>query len=236
MQIVNTGNRFVNSYLICTFKGVVAVDSGYRDGFDRYRQMMEENAISFEDIRWILLTHAHDDHAGFLNELLRATDAKLILHPNAVPRIATGQNAPGHYADRTAAIVSTILNITGSVKHGFEPITDTARFLPWDGFDQPMSDFGLQILSVPGHTSDSISLVTEDFDIFCGDAAMNDFPSKHHISIFLEDEKLYAQSWDTILASGAKMIYPGHGKPFPVQELRSCLPFAARIKPVGQHR
>ena len=235
MQIINTGNRFVNSYLIRTYKGVVAVDSGYRDGFDRYRRIMEENAISFEDIRWILLTHAHDDHAGFLNELLRVTDAKLILHPNAVPRIATGENASGHYADRTAAIVSAILNITGSIKHGFEPITDTARFLLWDGFDQPMSDFGLQILSVPGHTSDSISLVTEDFDIFCGDAAMNGFPSKHHISIFLEDETLYAQSWETMLASGAKMVYPGHGEPFPVQELRSCLPFAQRMKPVGRN-
>ena len=38
-------------------------------------------------------TLAHDDHAGFLNEVLAATGADVILHPGAVEGLKRGQNS-----------------------------------------------------------------------------------------------------------------------------------------------
>lgn len=33
----------------------------------------EKNNIKSSDIKYVFLTHAHDDHAGFLNEVLEET-------------------------------------------------------------------------------------------------------------------------------------------------------------------
>lgn len=236
MQIISTGNRIVNSYLVQTPRGYVAVDSGYRDGFPAYCKTLEQNNISLSDIRYLFLTHSHDDHVGFMGELLAATDAKLILHRSAVARIAEGKNFPGKYADRKASLVSGLMNLTGSVKHGFDPIEEESRMIPWDGSSQPLSGFGLTVIALPGHTPDSIGLLTADGELFCGDAAMNGFPSSHRISIFLEDPSQYAKSWDTILASGSSELYPGHGAPFAADDLRNFREYADRIRPISKQK
>ncbi|RJR38715.1 MAG: MBL fold metallo-hydrolase [Desulfobacteraceae bacterium] len=48
--------------------------------------------INLRDINYVVLTHAHDDHAGFLNEVLEGTNAELVLHEKAVERLKIGHN------------------------------------------------------------------------------------------------------------------------------------------------
>ncbi len=84
MEIRNLGNRVVNNYLIPCDEGYILIDTGYENGFRRFQRKLAENGIRPEDIRYVFLTHAHDDHAGFLNDVLAITDAKVILHPLAV--------------------------------------------------------------------------------------------------------------------------------------------------------
>ncbi len=62
----------------------------------------------------------------------------------------------------------------------------------------------------PGHTLDSISLKLGNI-IFCGNAAMNGFPSMKRITIWIEDKKAFQSSWNVLLADmtggGDKMIH-----------------------------
>ena len=69
-----------------------------------------------------------------------------------------------------------------------------------------------KIIDTPGHTADSISLLIDDGVLFCGDSAMNGFPSTHKITIFAESKLEFIQSWKTIINTKPKMIYPGHGE------------------------
>lgn len=78
MEIRNLGNRVVNNYLISCDEGYILIDTGYENGFRRFQRKLAENGIRPEDIRYVFLTHAHDDHAGFLNDVLAITDAKVI--------------------------------------------------------------------------------------------------------------------------------------------------------------
>ncbi|MBW6465248.1 MAG: MBL fold metallo-hydrolase [Brevefilum sp.] len=41
---------------------------------------MKKLGISVKKIRFLFLTHHHDDHAGFLNDLIRDSDAMPIAH------------------------------------------------------------------------------------------------------------------------------------------------------------
>ena len=108
------------------------------------------------------------------------------------------------------------------IRHGFTPVTDTERFIVWNKKTQYFKDKGLDmmILELSGHTTDSIGLLMADGALFCGDAAMNGYPSKRRISIVLEDKDAYIASWDTMIASGAKKLYPGHGAVFPIDDLK----------------
>ena len=75
-----------------------------------------------------------------------------------------------------------------------------------------------KILYTPGHTLDSISLKINDI-VFCGDAAMNGFPSIKRFIIWIENTKQFEESWDLMINEGIKIIYPAHGKPFQIKDL-----------------
>lgn len=87
-----------------------------------------------------------------------------------------------------------------------------------------------KIIETAGHTSDSISLFLNDGCLFCGDAAMNGFLSKHNITIWAEDSVAFLQSWNSIIALQPAKIFPGHGKPFDVRFLKRNVGFAEKYK------
>ena len=97
--------------------------------------------------------------------------------------------------------------------------------------------FPFEIVETPGHTADHISLIKEDV-MFCGDAAMNNFPSIHRVIIWIENLQQYKQSWETMIGMHPKMIYPSHGKPFPINDLNKNLSYLDQIHllPLKKHK
>ena len=83
-MIINLGNRVVNNYLISGRDGYILIDTGYSSGFHRFERKLKIAGIDPKQIKLVFLTHAHDDHAGFLNDVLALTDAKVILRLNPV--------------------------------------------------------------------------------------------------------------------------------------------------------
>ena len=77
-MIYNLGNRVVNNYFVSLNEGgYVLIDTGYADGFEGFMKKMEETGVTPKEIKYVFLTHAHDDHAGFLNDVLAITLPKL---------------------------------------------------------------------------------------------------------------------------------------------------------------
>lgn len=70
MKILNVGDRIMNTWIYRIPDGYVMIDTGYPNQLRRVEKRMRKHGIRWEDIRYVFLTHAHDDHAGFLNELL----------------------------------------------------------------------------------------------------------------------------------------------------------------------
>jgi glyoxylase-like metal-dependent hydrolase (beta-lactamase superfamily II) len=66
--------------------------------------------------------------------------------------------------------------------------------------------------------------------IFCGDAAMNDFPSIKRLIIWIEDKSDFEKSWDVLLAENADTIYPAHGRPFPKCDLAKYKKYISKIR------
>ena len=66
--IFNVGNRIMNTYVYNTSAGYIMVDTGYEHSLASVERKLEKHGINISDIKYVFLTHAHDDHAGFLNE------------------------------------------------------------------------------------------------------------------------------------------------------------------------
>lgn len=94
MEIYNAGNRVMNTYVYRTPSGCIMIDTGYEHSFRAVERKLSRQGIGFSDIRYVFLTHAHDDHAGFLNELLsKYAHIKVIMSNKAMPVLLRGQNS-----------------------------------------------------------------------------------------------------------------------------------------------
>lgn len=220
IQVHNIGGYVVKNYLLQTRIGWIAIDTGYPGGEDAFLRRFQKLA-SLEALKFIFLTHAHDDHAGFLEALLKRTAAKVVLHPAGIGSLEAGRSdeSPGAgYSSRVAALFSLVK------KDSFFPpvkLGDRAIFVSEEQ-DQVFKAMGLpiRILFLPGHTADSTGLLLEETgELFCGDAAMNAVISLARHTIWIEDAQEFGRSWDKMLAVEPARIYPSHGTPFSPRDL-----------------
>lgn len=235
MRIYNAGSRVMNTYIYHTPSGYIMIDTGYEHSLRDVERRLNKQGVLLSDIRYVFLTHAHDDHAGFLNELLsKYTQIKVILSDKAIPVLLRGQNSfAGGCSGLAALSFCRLMGLAGKGRHLFPAIERQYldRFIEISPQNLSYAEALLQgrILFTPGHTSDSISLRTGNI-IFCGDAAMNGVPSFKRVTIWIEDKKDFRNSWDILIAEKADLIYPAHGKPFGSSDLEKYKNDISKVK------
>lgn len=236
MNIYNVGSRIMNTYVYPIENGYVMIDTGYDTSFSKVCRKLKRLNISLNDIKYVFLTHAHDDHAGFLNTLLSKTsDLKVIVSSKSIPTLLNGKNSfNGGCSGLFSLVFCNIMKLIGRGKHEFPPVEKQYlnRFIKIDNDNKIALETILKgkILFTPGHTSDSISLMLSNGIIFSGDATMNGLPSINNITIWIENKKEYIQSWDTIISQKSHYIYPSHGKPFKDDILSKNISYVNKIK------
>ena len=235
MTILNAGNRIMNTYVYKAPAGFVMIDTGYEHSMKHVERKLRSHALSFSDIKYVFLTHAHDDHAGFLNELMNQyPDIQVIINPASIPVLRKGQNGfDGGCSSLTAYVFCRMMSLWGKGKHLFPRIDERniERMIKIDDRNKKQLEalLGGRILYTPGHTDDSISLKIGEH-VFCGDAAMNGFPSSHRITIWVGDTSDYEASWQKLIDEDISTVIPAHGKPFPVEDLQKNKGFVSQIQ------
>ena len=219
MEIRNIGNRIMNTWIYPLETGWAMIDTGYENSYVSVVKKLRNFLIQPEEIRYIFLTHAHDDHAGFLDEwMTKHPNTQVITHEKAIDGLRRGQNRfDGGCSTLMAFLFCQLMALLGNGDHRYPKLSEEhlAKIITLneDNRTQIESALNCKILFTPGHTEDSISLLV-DGNLFCGDAAMNGLPSFRKITIWVEDKAAFEKSWNVMLASGAKTIYPAHGNPF----------------------
>lgn len=222
MEIIHIGSRIVNQYLLKTDIGYLAIDTGYPGKFSQYCRGLQKKNIALRDIKWLLLTHTHDDHVGFINEFLAETSALVIADILSPAKLSAGHNPQiGGCTTGLSRFAVKAMDALGIPQHIFPKVILSEDSILWDRQSQPLREKGIpaDLVFLQGHTADSIGVLTDTGEFFCGDAAMNGFPSVRRRSVWMEDLQQYTASWDILIHSGANMLYPGHGKPFPPSDL-----------------
>ena len=224
MDIQNAGDRIMNTWLYPIEGGWVMIDTGYENSCPKVLKRLNKLLIKPDEVRYLFLTHAHDDHAGFLEEwMTKHPQTQVIAHEGAIDGLRRGQNSfDGGCSTLFAFLFCQLMTLIGNGEHRYPSLTEEhlEKIITINQNIMPEIEHVLQgkILFTPGHTADSVSLLV-DGNLFCGDAAMNGIPSSHRITIWVEDKNAFEHSWEQILASGANKLYPAHGNPFGTEEL-----------------
>ena len=183
MNIVTISYHSTNYYAIDINEGKFLIDCGWPGTFPQFTAELKRKGIAPAEIRYILVTHFHPDHAGLV-QAFKDRGSKLILMESQVGFISSikTKNSPNIEIREDDNI---ILNFRNS-----------RRFL---------ASLGLagEVLETPGHSPDSITLILDD-----GSAFIGDLPPRFLVP---DDDTVKQDSWDKISQHNITKIFPAHG-------------------------
>jgi hydroxyacylglutathione hydrolase len=207
----------LNSCYIIRGKNTIMVDGGMPDKLNVFRRRLKRLYIHPEEIKLIVLTHSHFDHSGSAKEISEFTGAKVAVH----------ESEKGFLENREFAMikgVDTWGKITLPLLRPFFKRISFPEVKPdiiIKDEEYSLNEYGINgsVLHTPGHTQGSLSILLNTGEAFVGCMAHNGLPFRLNpgFPVYAQDMDILKQSWKLLISKGAKMIFPGHGNPFPVE-------------------
>lgn len=125
------GTAGLTALLVITDAGAVLIDGGMPQAADLLLAQMRTLGVAPQDLKLLLSSHAHADHAGPFAELKRHTGAQVVSNAESAALFARGGSDDLHFGD---AIVYPPVHADRLVQDGetvtLGGITFTAHFVP----------------------------------------------------------------------------------------------------------
>ncbi len=183
--------------------GAVLLDTGFPGDRFAIERMFIKLGLEPKDLRAILLTHGHIDHAGNAAWAKAWSGAPVYAHPLDQPHLE------GVFPYRDAARVCGVLETVGRAVTGYRAVTIDVPLA--DGQELPFWG-GLRVVHLPGHTVGHCGFYSARHDVlFSGDLWVR-FMMRTQVSpwIFTDLPKQVWPSMDKARAIGARWVIPGH--------------------------
>ncbi|HEX8378200.1 MAG TPA: MBL fold metallo-hydrolase [Pedobacter sp.] len=191
MEIFNVGNQSINCYLIASNTHRLLIDTGFPNSLNNLGREMRKTGFKVSDINYLIVTHFHIDHAGAIQELkdqgvrfILVDIQQKFIEPMEKMAFGKWQYTPLKSSDNVVIAAN-----------------DSRKFLESIGLN------GL-IVSTPGHSEDSITLILDSGEAFTGDLYAE--------YLLTENDVEQIQSWNMLKQLGIKEVFPGHGNAYKV--------------------
>ena len=198
---------FVNVFLVKAGDGYLLIDTGIAQQWARLESELLQAGCLPANLKLVIVTHGDPDHAGNCAELQRKYGAKIAMHAGDVAMVKTGAPVKRRVKGILVKLFLWLAERMGGRFDCFEP-----DLLLEDG--QGLAEYGLaaKVLHTPGHTKGSIAVLTDDGQLFVGDTLTN--RNKPASASLIENEHELKDSLAILKRTNARVVYPGHGKPF----------------------
>src|SRR5262249_35784473 len=98
------GSRGLANYLITTPKGHILINSDLEANVPLIRASVESLGFKFSDIKILLISHAHWDHAAGSAMIKKLTGAKYMVMDADVPVVESGGKSDFHYSNDASTL------------------------------------------------------------------------------------------------------------------------------------
>jgi glyoxylase-like metal-dependent hydrolase (beta-lactamase superfamily II) len=203
----------VNCYLVSTGTGFILIDTGGSNGRRQLATAMRDAGCSPGDLGLIILTHGDFDHIGNAAWLREEYGARIAMHEDESGMAEHGDMFWNREFGNALTRVMARLFFRLGRSNRFQPDIHVE-----DGSDLSEHGFDATVLSIPGHSKGSIGILTADGDLFCGDLLDN--RGKPKFSAIMDDATAAGASVRTLRTRTIGTVYPGHGKPFRMEEFK----------------
>ena len=186
MNIVNVGYASTNYYAIDINHGKLLIDCGWPGTLPQFIKVLQRKGIRLNELKYLLVTHFHPDHAGLVQEL-KNQGTKFILPECQVTFVSSFGE---YFKGKSLPYVEIKQTDNLSLK-----LEDSRRFLASLGLSG-------EIIHTPGHSDDSVTLILDEGYAFTGDL---------HPAFMMNEDFKTMKSWDKIHQYEINRIFPGHG-------------------------
>ena len=208
MEVINVkvgDSKFpTNCYIVHNNIQGIIIDPGY--DFEKIKEKTKDI-----DIQYIVITHAHGDHIGALEEAIKYTKAKVIIHEDDKDGLLDSKK-PCYDATKTKK----------------QNINEEDILTVTDNDNINIAGQDMKFIHTPGHTNGSMCLLLDD-KLFTGDTIFSNCYGRTDLfSGSFEDmkkslDKLFNMFNDII-------IYPGHGKEANIDDVKRVIKLLFAIR------
>jgi hydroxyacylglutathione hydrolase len=213
-SVLRLAFRMVNAYLVRAGDGFILIDTGFRSNRKALDAALIGSGCGAGDLKLIVITHGDADHASNAVYLRQKYGAKIAMHRAEMAAVESGDMF------RSRGPLS-------SMRRLLKPLMSLFRLKKGDRFTPDvllaegdrLTEFGLNatVFHVPGHTRGSLAVLTADGAFFSGDFLEN--RTRPSIATFVDDAAVLRAEFARIKTLNIQTVYPGHGKPFALDEI-----------------
>jgi len=212
----------VNCHLLLGPQGCVLVDAGLPGSQAKVHRVLRRHGLDYADIKLIVITHAHIDHAGSARKLRELSGAPIVAHAGDLDYYE--QRKPMTFC--TTDWFSRQFLRTGVIRRPYAPFTPDV--LLQDGESLDLRPYGLagRVQHTPGHTAGSISVQMAGGEAMVGDLLASGVmlggllrTGRAKRPPFEDDPHQVADELQRLVDAGAQRFYIGHGGPLPAKEV-----------------
>ncbi len=187
-QIIQLKYGNTKCYLLKGTQKNLLIDTDWAGKLPQFFNELGKKHLKVQDIDYLLITHYHPDHMGLTTDLMKLGVQLVIM------------DCQKDYVHQSDYIFQKEKNPY------FQPIDDQqAKQLNLSGSQYFLNQCGIggKILSTPGHSIDSISVVLDSGEAFVGDL----YPQEQ---VPLYHDKILSRSWQNLISQGARFVYFAH--------------------------
>jgi len=215
----------VSAYVLQGDRSVL-VDTGYPGSHVRILKKLSNENIHPGSISLILITHGHVDHFGSALEVKGQTEAPIAIHRLDTDPLRKGLNP-----------LLRPTGMAGQIVLPFVARGSTREFRPFEpdiliGGEMSLEPFGVKarVISTPGHTPGSVSIILSGGETVIGDLMMGGIIRKRrpNYPLFADDIDQVRRSIQLIMEFSQGRIFSSHGGPFEPETIFHRFPWIHR--------
>ncbi len=213
----------INGHLLITARTCVLVDTGLPGSERKILRVLHTHGLCATDIKLIVITHAHVDHAGSAARMRELSGAPIVAHEADLDYYL--QKKAMHFC--ATGWFGRLFLRTGLILQPYTPFIPD--ILLQSDQTLPLQAYGLEgtVQHTAGHTPGSIALQLASGDALVGDLLASGIllggliRTDHAIRPpFEDDAPTVANALERLVSAGMLRFYMGHGGPLDAHEVR----------------